>query len=315
MARIRTIKPELFLSETLAQVSLAAERTFTGLLTQADDRGRLRYNAAVLNGALWPLRPEHTPDDLASEIVELVEVGALCQYDVDGKPYLHFPTWTDHQKISHPSTRVNGPECPKCDLGEAATARPKAHKAAVPADPYEGITDSSDEKYGKFPEPSGDFLEPSGNFPNGKGKGKGSGKGMGKGTGREKAPLAAPAPDAEKASDPKPQPVPRGTKAKSAATGGGATADRIVSEFSTFTHGMVNTTKIKAVVKKGLDGGYGEDAILTALQSAHRDGKPLTAEVLHQYLEGYARAGGRRRNEIHYAADRPTTAADYSEDL
>lgn len=41
LARIRTIKPEAFVSESLATVSLTAERTFLGLLTQADDQGRL----------------------------------------------------------------------------------------------------------------------------------------------------------------------------------------------------------------------------------------------------------------------------------
>jgi hypothetical protein len=61
LARIRTIKPEAFVSESLAAVSLTAERTFFGLLTQADDQGRHRDHAAIIAGQLWVLRPEHTP--------------------------------------------------------------------------------------------------------------------------------------------------------------------------------------------------------------------------------------------------------------
>jgi hypothetical protein len=59
VARIRTIKPEAFASESLAAVSLSAERTFFGLLTQADDHGRFRDQAAVITGLLWSLRPDH----------------------------------------------------------------------------------------------------------------------------------------------------------------------------------------------------------------------------------------------------------------
>ncbi|WP_395369318.1 hypothetical protein OHU45_09105 [Streptomyces tubercidicus] len=50
IARIRTIKPEAFNSESLAAVSLSAERTFFGLLTQSDDHGRFRDQPAVIAG-------------------------------------------------------------------------------------------------------------------------------------------------------------------------------------------------------------------------------------------------------------------------
>ena len=46
MSRIRTIKPEAFRSETLSEISLEACWTFFGLLTEADDDGRLRRGAA-----------------------------------------------------------------------------------------------------------------------------------------------------------------------------------------------------------------------------------------------------------------------------
>ena len=115
MPRIRTIKPELFLSETLAKVSIEAERTFTGLLTQADDKGYLKDSAAVLNGALWPCRPEHTVMDMRNDLDALVSVGVLCRFTRDGKSYLHFPSWDEHQKISHPSIRNPLPSCEEHD--------------------------------------------------------------------------------------------------------------------------------------------------------------------------------------------------------
>jgi hypothetical protein len=104
MPRIRTIKPEAFTSESLAEVRVEAERTFFGLLTQADDRGRHRDNAAVVAGALWPLRPEHTAVHVEEDLRQLAAAKLVCRYTgCDGKRYLHFPTWNDHQKINKPS--------------------------------------------------------------------------------------------------------------------------------------------------------------------------------------------------------------------
>jgi hypothetical protein len=127
MARIRTIKPEAFVSESLAGVSVTAERTFFGLLTQVDDAGRIRDHAAILHGLIWPLRPSHTAADVEEDLRQLEKEGLVCRYQgPDGKRYLHLPTFAKHQKISHP-TPSRLPECgshsgpgggPKKDSGD-----------------------------------------------------------------------------------------------------------------------------------------------------------------------------------------------------
>ncbi|MBB5939476.1 hypothetical protein [Streptomyces zagrosensis] len=111
MARIRTIKPEAFISESLTAVSVHAERTFFGLLTQADDHGRFRDQAAVIAGALWSLRPEHGPLEVEDDLTQLDGAGLICRYEGnDGKRYLHIVAWARHQKINRPS----GSRCPAC---------------------------------------------------------------------------------------------------------------------------------------------------------------------------------------------------------
>ncbi len=102
MARIRSIKPEAFHSESLSQCSVEAERTFWGMSTLADDQGRLRDQPAVINGALWCLRPQHTAEAVDDEIDQLVTAGVLCRYVVDGKHLIHFPSWKEHQKVNRP---------------------------------------------------------------------------------------------------------------------------------------------------------------------------------------------------------------------
>jgi hypothetical protein len=122
MARIRTIKPEAFQSESLAAVSLAAERTMFGLSTQADDRGRHPDKPLSINGAIWPERPDHTAADLENELQELVREGILCRYvGCDGRKYIHLVTWDRHQKIERPS-KSRYPRCPhhpKSVIGKA----------------------------------------------------------------------------------------------------------------------------------------------------------------------------------------------------
>ncbi|MFE3861856.1 hypothetical protein ACFXPT_15635 [Streptomyces goshikiensis] len=113
MARIRTIKPEAFVSESLAEVSVEAERTFFGLLTQADDHGRHRDNAAIIAGLLWPLRAEHTSVHVEDDLHQLSTAGLICRYTgCDGRRYLHIVSWADHQKIDKPS-QSRLPSCPQ----------------------------------------------------------------------------------------------------------------------------------------------------------------------------------------------------------
>ncbi|MFF4799915.1 hypothetical protein ACFY1U_16095 [Streptomyces sp. NPDC001351] len=154
MARIRTIKPEAFVSESLAGVSLTAERTFLGLLTQADDQGRHRDHAAIIAGQLWVLRPEHRPSDVETDLAQLADAGLICRYTgLDDKRYLHVVTWSRHQKINRPS-KSRLPACPHHD-GHADTVPGVAALAAGA-----GITEPSPQSHGTLRETSGEVREP-----------------------------------------------------------------------------------------------------------------------------------------------------------
>ncbi|WP_328731860.1 hypothetical protein OHT20_17450 [Streptomyces caniferus] len=152
MARIRTIKPEAFASESLASVSLSAERTFFGLLTQADDHGRFRDQAAVIAGLLWSLRPEHGPIGVEEDLAQLVGADLICRYEgEDGKRYLHVVTWHRHQKINRPSG-VRHPACPHHD--GAPCGEPSGT-------PQGAVTESSVSPRGRLGEGSRQMREPS----------------------------------------------------------------------------------------------------------------------------------------------------------
>lgn len=145
MARIRTIKPEAFASESLAEVSISAERTFFGLLTQADDHGHFRDQAAVITGLLWSLRPEHGPLEVEDDLSQLAAAGLICRYEgEDGKHYLHILTFTKHQKINRPS----GNRYPGCPHHNGA---PSGEPSRAP---HERVTERSMRDHGGLTEGS-----------------------------------------------------------------------------------------------------------------------------------------------------------------
>ncbi|MEU5159626.1 hypothetical protein AB0G74_08450 [Streptomyces sp. NPDC020875] len=116
MARIRTIKPEIWESEDIATVSVTALVTFVGLLTQADDEGRFRDHPAIIAGRIWALRQDHTPAHVARDLDELAAAGLICRYTgCDGRTYLHIVTWERHQKIN----RASESRLPRCSGHQA----------------------------------------------------------------------------------------------------------------------------------------------------------------------------------------------------
>ncbi len=143
MARIRSDKPESYQSETLAEISLAAERTFRGMATIADDRGRLPDKPAQINGELWAMRSErqpHSREDLEAELAEMIRVNLVCRYTgCDGKSYLHMVSWDRHQKIDHASKS----RLPRCPAHQPEPDECGLHKGACPRESSRGFSEGS----------------------------------------------------------------------------------------------------------------------------------------------------------------------------
>lgn len=121
MARIRSIKPELHSSRSLASCSRDARWVFVGLFTLADDEGRLHDLPKQIAGALFPHEDDVTASMVAGWIDELVQADCVRRYEIDGRRYLHLPGWRDHQKISKatPSRIPDPPANPPGNPGQS----------------------------------------------------------------------------------------------------------------------------------------------------------------------------------------------------
>ena len=115
MARIRTIKPEFFTSESVLSVSPLARLFFVGLWCEADREGRLKWKPKTLKFRYLP----SDDVDIRDLSDELIAEGMIETYTVNGDEFCSIPNFLSHQvinnrekaselpsRVKHASTRV-----------------------------------------------------------------------------------------------------------------------------------------------------------------------------------------------------------------
>lgn len=118
MARIRTIKPEFFTSESVLSVSPLARLFFIGLWCESDREGRLKWKPKTLKFRYLPADAV----DIESLSDELIEEGMINIYSVDGDEYCEIPSFTSHQVINN---RERESEIPENDINASTTRQPR----------------------------------------------------------------------------------------------------------------------------------------------------------------------------------------------
>lgn len=129
MARIRTIKPDAFTSDSLSTVPRETRWTFAGLWTYADDAGRARDDTRLIKAALYPLDDDVTLADIDADLDRLHRIGGICRYVVDERRFLHMPKW-HHQKINRP-TPPKSPPCPVHEDGMSGHVVPHEDSLSI----------------------------------------------------------------------------------------------------------------------------------------------------------------------------------------
>lgn len=101
MARIRSIKPSIWTDQRFIRLSRDERLLCLGMISHADDEGRLFASPTKLAGDVFPA-DEIKPALIRSWRDAIATVGLIDVYTVDGTEYAEFPRWTKHQRISHP---------------------------------------------------------------------------------------------------------------------------------------------------------------------------------------------------------------------
>lgn len=125
MARLRTIKPEFWVSEQIGDCSTNARLTFIGMWNFCDDRGVHPAKPKTLKAELFPM-DSFSADEIAQWVQELIAAGLVGEFEHGGVTYWYVTGWAKHQKIDRPSFKHPAPPVAKVDNGASnSPSRPR----------------------------------------------------------------------------------------------------------------------------------------------------------------------------------------------
>jgi hypothetical protein len=116
----RIIKDSISKSEKVSGLTDFQFRLWVHLITYVDDYGRGDARPAIIKGACFPFRDRLTNKDIEKGLADLAGAGCVGLYKVDGKPYLYFPNWEQHQRVRQKVSKCPSPA--ECDSEEQFAA-------------------------------------------------------------------------------------------------------------------------------------------------------------------------------------------------
>ena len=135
--RIRSIKPEFWRSEDIADLTVEDRLLFIGLWSYVDDNGVGIDRLADVCADLFALDLERDPPETFARVSRglqnLSEAGRIVRYTVEGKSYLHITNWSKHQRIDKPNkARYPHPDAENATIREEV-ATPSRDPRETPA--------------------------------------------------------------------------------------------------------------------------------------------------------------------------------------
>lgn len=108
MPRIRTIKPDFWMNEDVAEWSRDTRLVFLGLLTYCQDHGVGSANVRRLASQILPMDdPAEASEIIRRALDESSHTGQVVLYEHDGRPLYWVTKFKEHQRVDRPG---------KCDL-------------------------------------------------------------------------------------------------------------------------------------------------------------------------------------------------------
>lgn len=106
----RIIKESVCVSDSIDKLTWFEEVLFYRLIVNCDDYGRFDGRVSVIKNRLFPLKDNVTIKAVTEAINKLVSVELVVLYEFEGKPYLHLPTWNEHQSIRAKRSKYPAPD-------------------------------------------------------------------------------------------------------------------------------------------------------------------------------------------------------------
>lgn len=102
MPRIRSVHPDICLSDTMADLPANLERTFVRLWTHCDDDGRCEDRVKLIKAAIYPLHDAVSVKVLDNELTSLHNAGVIIRYESAGQRLIQVVSWDEYQHPQKP---------------------------------------------------------------------------------------------------------------------------------------------------------------------------------------------------------------------
>jgi hypothetical protein len=99
MPRIRTLKPEHRQHRKVGALTHRQYRLWVGMISEADDDGRLVADAKWLRAVVFPYHDKLSVGRVEEALQAIAKSGAIVLYRHGDTRYAWFPSWRDHQKL------------------------------------------------------------------------------------------------------------------------------------------------------------------------------------------------------------------------
>lgn len=109
MSRIRTIKPEFWVSEQIIACSLQTRLLFIGMWNFSDDNGVHPCSYVRLKAQIFP-GDNYAVEEIKKWVRELIQNGLIKEYAMQNKSYWIITGWKNHQRIDKPTYRYPLPK-------------------------------------------------------------------------------------------------------------------------------------------------------------------------------------------------------------
>lgn len=139
--RTRLIAPEFWESDSVNDLTIRQRLLFLGLISNADDQGRLKGRAEYIKSKIF-IYDQFTPDEIQSDLEAIANIQGIILYEASGRKYIQVikwwcfqhPTWSQrselpppdgwadrwHYRVGNKVASYNWPETPDADPERAA---------------------------------------------------------------------------------------------------------------------------------------------------------------------------------------------------
>ncbi len=164
MPRRRMLDPDFWNDSRVKRLSPTERLLFIGMVSQADDDGRLLADPAFLRSKIFPY-DDFTLEDITSMRDHILETNPNLQlYQNTGEDYLYFRKWPRYQKPSHPqpSKLPKPPELQETvqePVQEPAPEQDQPETGAIPSQVRSGQSSLGKVRVGQVRAVQEDFTE------------------------------------------------------------------------------------------------------------------------------------------------------------